>query len=92
MLAQILSSMYCQIIAYHNGMTELLAVAALNFREVSRLWALLREMALFFAVAARSVSRILGLIALLGHVVLGATVVAGALGNVGALLRVSQKP
>jgi putative effector of murein hydrolase LrgA (UPF0299 family) len=71
-------------------MTELLAVAALDLGVVPRLGAITREVTLLLAVAARSVVRVLGLIALLGDVVLRAAVVAGTLSDVGALLYVSD--
>jgi hypothetical protein len=69
--------------------TKLLAVLALDLGIVPRLGTLLGEMALLFAVAARDVCGVLGLVALLGHVILRATVVASALGDVGALMLVS---
>jgi hypothetical protein len=66
-------------------MTKLLAVTALDLGVITRLGTIPREMTLLLTVAARSVVGVLRLIALLGHMVLGVTVVAGTLGDVGAL-------
>jgi hypothetical protein len=66
--------------------TKLLAVLALDLGIVPRQRAITREMALLFAVAASNVVGIPRLGALLGHVVLRTAVIAGALGDVGALM------
>ena len=75
--------------AHLDGMSKLLAVLALHLRPVLRLRAIPREVTGLLAVTAGNVVGVLGLITLLGHVILGTAVAAGALLDVGTLLRVS---
>jgi len=77
---------------YNTGVAKLLAVLALDLGVVTRLRALLGEVAGLLAVAADSLGRVLGLGALLRDVVLGVTVAANALGDVVALIKASVGP
>ena len=71
-------------------MTKLLTVLALNLRVVSRFGALLRKVTHLVAVAALDVGGILWLITFLEDMILGATVAASALLNIGALWHLSM--
>jgi hypothetical protein len=66
-------------------MTHLLTVVALDLGPVLRLRAIAGEMASLFAVTAKSSVRVLGLVAVLGHVLGRVAVAAGPGGNVGTL-------
>jgi polyferredoxin len=71
-------------------MTELLTVVALNLGPILGLRAVPREMTELLAVAALLLVGVLWLWALLGKVVLGVTVAAGTLGDVGALTNIRE--
>lgn len=75
--------------SYLDGVAELLTVAALDLGVIPRFRAVPREMAHLIAVPAGDIGGILGLIALLGNMVLGAAVAASALLGVRALFCVS---
>jgi hypothetical protein len=70
---------------YLNRVTHLAAAATLGLGPVLGLGAFLREVTSLLAVAAENVVGVARLIALFGDVVGGATVAAGARGNVRAL-------
>ena len=84
-----LEKRYALLEAYLDSVSKLLTVATLNLGPVFRLGAITREMSCLLAVPAGNVVRVLGLITLLGHVILGTAVAAGALLDVGALSIVS---
>ena len=67
-----------------------MAVVALDLGPILGLGAIAREVTSLLAVAAEGFVRVLGLVAVLGHVVGGVTVSAGAGGDVGTLLIVSK--
>jgi len=77
---------------YLDGVTELLAVVALNLGPVLGLGTVPGKVTDLLAVAALLLVRVAGLRALLSHMVFGITVAAGALGDVGTLSNVRKDP